>query len=215
MNHKVTILAAALLGLGLGLSSLAHAEGGDGYNFVKFRYLEPQINPEFLRSATRDAFGLHGAYAVHRDVQFFARYLDADLESQLALPGLGLDSAEDNRLSLGMGYSYLLSPQLDLVARAAYEKLNLNDSLPDRGDLSTLGSYDEEGFSLQLGLRGLLSSQLAWDARFTKLDVDRFETGYGFAGHLKFGNGLSFGADVQVFDDVTTWTLGGRYYFGD
>jgi hypothetical protein len=214
MNRKLTILALVLLGTGL--TGLSHGQSSvEGYDFVQFKHLEPSINPEFLRSAGSDAFGLHGAYTVRRDLQVFARYLDADLESRLALPGVGLESPEDNRLSLGMGYSYLLSPQLDVIASAAYEKLNLHDPLPDGADLSMLRSYDEEGFSLQLGLRGLFTSQLAWDARFTRLDVDRFETGYGFAGHLKFGNGLSFGADVQVFDDITTWTLGGRYHFGD
>ena len=210
MKRKLT----ALLPLILGFSSLAYAEGNPGYNFVKFKYLEPQINPEFLRSTTSDSFGLHGAYSVRRDLQLFARYLDANLEPQLALPGVGLEPGEDNRLSLGMGYSYLIGP-LDVVARAAYEKLELHEPLPGQGDLSLLRNYDEEGFSLQLGLRGPITSQTSWDARFTRLEVDRFETGYGFAGHLKFGNGLSFGADVQVFDDITTWTLGGRYYFGD
>lgn len=213
MSHKFTIVLHLILGWGV--SSFVCAEEGQGYNFVQFRYLEPNINQEFLRSAAREAFGLQGAYVLRRDLQLFARYLDADLQSQMAFPGLALESGEDSRLSLGMGYSYLLSPHLDVVARAAYEKLNLQDSRLAQDKPSLLRNYDEEGFSLQLGLRGLVSSQGTWGARITRLEVDRFETGYGFGGHVTFENGISFGADVQMFDDVTTWTLGGRYYFGD
>ena len=213
MKLKLAALVTLLLPA-LGAPSLASAQDREGYNFVQFKYLEPQINPEFLSSTTSESFGLHGAYAVRRDLQLFARYLDANLESQLALPGLGYEPGEDNRLSLGMGYSYLLGP-LDVVALAAYEKFNMHEPLSEQGDLSLYRNYDEEGFSLQLGLAGPITSRTSWDARFTRLEIDRFDTGYGFAGHLNFGNGLSFGADVQVFDDITTWTLGGRYYFGD
>lgn len=216
MKKESSFRGLALAGIALIVnmaSVTALADDEDSYNFVQFRPLEPSINGDFLRAISPGAFAMQGAFSVHGDFQLFAQYLDAGLERSLGLPKREDIDDEESRFSLGLGYSYLLGGTLDVTARAAYEQSTL-DLLPPpslgRDGLSYLRPSDEEGYSLQLGLRGL-----SWDANVRRLDLGGYDTGYGFGGHLKFKNGIRLGADVQVFEDVTTWTLGGRYFFGD
>lgn len=175
------------------LPGFAQAEGFD-YTFVEVGY----VNAEFDAAGVDvdgDGFGINGSFAIADNYFLFAEY-----------SSLGFDFSVDlNRLALGGGAHYALSPTLDFVGTLSYR-----DTEVEAGGIA----ISEDGFGIGAGLRGALGDDFEWEAGIDYSDVGDGDTTIGLDGRYYFTDSVAAGAGISVDDDVTVYALGIRMEFG-
>lgn len=132
----------------------------------------------------------------------FASYGTGDLDD-----GFG-NSVDIDELSACVGYHMPLSGQVDLVTGLSYEYVDL--SAPG------LGSVDDNGFGLSIGLRFAATEQVELNAGIKYIDLSDSgdDTGFGIGGLYNFTENFSVGLSGSWTDDTSTYGIGGRFNFG-
>lgn len=145
-----------------------------------------------------DGFGLSGSYAINEDFHVFGGYQAAGLD-------FGIDATS---LGAGLGWHTTLSPVVDLVASVSYQYVEL--------DASGFGSVDDNGLGLGVGLRFAASDLLELNAGINYVDLSDSggDTGFGVGGLYSFTDAFALGLSADWSDDVSSYTLSGRFYFG-
>ncbi|MBT8082755.1 MAG: porin family protein [Gammaproteobacteria bacterium] len=193
MNKESAMLRSAMLLL-LAFSASVSANDFD-YNFFQLSY----GNMEFDEvNVDGDGFGLAGSYAINEDFHVFAGYEAAGLD-------FGIDATT---LAAGLGWHTPLSPVVDLVASASYRYFEL--------DVPGGGNADDSGLGLGVGLRFAASELLELNAGISYVDFSDSgnDTGFGIGGLYSFTDAFALGLSANWSDDVSSYTLGGRFYFG-
>ncbi|MDH3546826.1 MAG: porin family protein [Gammaproteobacteria bacterium] len=178
----------------LALSASASAEGFD-YNYLTLGY----GNIEFDNiNVDGDGFGIGGSYAINDRVHVFAGYDTADLDFDVDATTLGL----------GIGYNTSLSDTVDMIARVSYESVEI--------DVPGFGSADDSGFGLGLGLRFAASEQLELNAGINYVDLGDSgdDTGFEAGGLYSFTDAFALGLSGSWGDNVSAYSVTGRFYFG-
>ena len=174
-------------------SGLAQAEGFD-YTFVEAGY----VNAEFDTGGVDvdgDGFGINGSFEIGDQYFAFAEY-----------SSLGFDFSIDlNRLAVGGGAHFALSPNMDFVGTFSYR-----DTEVESGAVSV----SEDGFGIGLGVRGALNSSFEWEAGIDYSDVGDSDISFGLDGRYYFTETVAAGAGVSFDDDVTIYAIGMRVEFG-
>lgn len=185
---KKTLLALALLAP---LSLAAQEPRHPSYSYVEAGYVRFDNGLDF------DGWGVNGSFGIG-DFHLFAGFSDLDPDD-----GIGIIAADTDWWRAGFGYRMELNPQLDLVARASYRRM----------EFSGIGSDD--GWDAEVGARSLLMPKIE---------------GYVFAGYedLEGSSGDFFGrlggvwhftpnwglnADVKFTGGERMWFIGPRYSF--
>jgi hypothetical protein len=121
----------------------------------------------------------------------------------------GIFSADVDSWNAGIGHHMPLSESVDLVSSLSYEYVDI--SVPG------FGSVDDNGIGLGLGLRYAASEQIEIDAGISYIDLgdggDATSFGAGFL--YNFTESFSAGISGNWGDDVTTYNVGARFYFGN
>ncbi len=78
---------------------------------------------------------------------------------------------------------------------------------------TTGGSFDDTGFGLLGGLRGMIAPQFEVRGNVNYVNVDDSDVFIEMAGDWYFTPQLAAGLSVEFGGDSDLWTLGGRYYF--
>lgn len=145
-----------------------------------------------------DGFSLAGSYSLNEDFHVFAGYEAAGLD-------FGIDATN---LGAGLGWHTTLSPVVDLVATVAYQYVEL--------DASGVGSVDDNGLALGVGLRYAASELLELNAGINYVDFSDSggDTGIGIGGLYSFTDAFALGLGASWSDDASSYTLSGRFYFG-
>ena len=119
------------------------------------------------------------------------------------------DSVDVTLYDLGFGYHMPLTDRVDLVGSVSYEYAELSDS----------GfSFDENGFGFGIGLRAKAGNALEFNAGIQQVDLDDFPgdgTFLDLGALYSLTDNLQIGLDGSFGDDLSTYTLSGRYYFGN
>lgn len=185
----------SLLVIGIVLFSTPAAAQGFDYSYLQLSY----GNVEFDNiNVDGGGFGLSGSYAINPHWHAFAGY-----------EGLGLDFGVDaTTLAAGIGYNTELTPAVDLVGRLSYQYIEL--------DSSGSGSVDDNGLGLGVGLRFAATERLELDAGIDYVDFGDGgdDTAFSAGGLYNFTDAFSVGLGASWGDDVSSYTLGGRFYFG-
>jgi hypothetical protein len=95
----------------------------------------------------------------------------------------------------------------DLVARLSYID----------GEIDTpAGDADDSGFGFSAGGRNMFTPQIEGRAFVNYVDLDESgdEVSFEIAGDWFVNEQVALGASLELGDDVTSWTLGARWYFG-
>lgn len=187
------MLRSSMVLLLLTLSISASAEGFD-YSYLQLNY----SNLEFDNiSVDGDGFGLSGSYAINPNWHAFGSYQDAGLD-------FGVDATA---IGAGVGYNTEMSPVLDLFARLSFQYVDLDAPGP--------GSFDEDGLGFGVGLRFAASPELELNAGLDYVDFgDGNDTAFSAGALYNINDAVSVGLAGSWGDDTTTYTLGGRVYFG-
>ena len=175
-------------------SASASAEGFD-YNYLQLEYTNIEFDDI---SVDGDGFGLSGSYAINPDWHVFAGYGAAGLDFDV----------DATTIAAGIGYNTELSPVVDAYARLSYQYVEL--------DAPGLGSVDDSGIGFGVGLRFAASQDLELNAGIEYVDFGDGgdDTGFGLGALWKFTDAFALGLGGSWSDDVTSYTLSGRVYFG-
>lgn len=188
------MLRSSLLILFFAFSTSVNAEDFDytyfslGYGTIDF----DDINVD------GDGFTLAGSFAINQSYHVFTSYNTADLDFNV----------DATTFSAGIGYNRGLSDVVDLVAGLSYEYIKFD---------GTGGSIDDSGLGLGVGLRFAASDLLELNAGIDYVDLSDSgdNTGLHAGGLYSFTDAFSLGLHGAWSDDVSAYTLSGRFYFGD
>ena len=189
--------SSLLIGL-LAFSATASAEGFS-YNYLTLGYGNTDFD---VIDADGDGFTLGGSYAFTNRIHGFIGYDTADLENVVDL----------NRLRVGVGYNTGLSDTVDMYARLSYEDIDF-DLPPAAAPL--VGDTDDSGYGLAVGVRFRATDALELNGGIKHVDYSDIgdDTGLEVGGIYNFNDTWSLGLQGEFSDDVSTYSLSGRFYF--
>lgn len=163
------------------------------YNYAELRYVDTE-----LFDVDGDGFELGGSLELAQSVHLFGNFRTLDF-------GGGFDASA---FEVGGGYALPLNNGADLVGRLSY--IDGEIDVPGGGDV------DDSGFGFSAGFRRMFTPQVEGRAfvNYQDLDASGSETAVEIAGDYFLNDEIALGASLELGDDVTTWTLGARWYFG-
>ena len=192
------MLRSSLL-IGLLAFSAAASADGFSYNYLTLGYGNVEIF-----DADGDGFNLGGSYAFSDNIHGFLGYETGELESIV----------DATRIRAGIGYNTGLTDALDMYARLSYESIDLDVPailVPILG----LGDSDESGYGVGIGGRFRATDQLELNGGIKHVDYGDFdETSLEIGGVYSFNDKWSLGLQGDFGDDISTYALSGRFYFG-
>lgn len=177
-------LGKVVLGsLMLAATPLAAMADDMSYSFVDLAYVETDID----NAPTADGFALRGSVGFAENWLAFAEYSDQSVQ--------GIDITQ---FAVGLGGHYGITDNLDLVGRLGYFKVEL--------DAGGGGNADDDGYLLDLGLRGRVGDavELEGGARYTDLSDGGDDTALFVGGRFHFNKTWALGAEYQSGDDVSS-----------
>lgn len=188
------MLRSSLLIGFLAFSAAAGAEGFD-YNWLSVNY--GMVDFDEI-NVDGDGFGIDGSLALNDDFHVFADYETAGLDFDV----------DATTFSAGIGYNTAMSPAVDAFARLSYEYIEL--------DVPLAGSQDENGFGFGVGLRFAAGPAVELNAGIDYVDYGDGgdDTALSLGGLYNFTPSFALGLAGSWGDDVTSYSLGGRFYFG-
>lgn len=177
----------------LALSATAGAEQFD-YNYFFIGYGNLEFDDIDVDG---DGFGIGGSYAISGDFHVFADYTAADLDFDV----------DASSWSAGVGYNTSVSPVVDLVASVSYEYVEL--------DAPIVGSVDDSGLGLGLGMRFAATEVLELNAGISYVDLSDSgdETTFALGGLYHFTDAFALGLGGSWGDDSSSYSISGRFYF--
>ena len=179
----------------IAFSASASAEGFD-YNYFSIGYGTMEFDNV---NVDGDGFNVGGSFAINQSYHVFAGYSTADLDA-------GVDATE---FGAGIGWHTSLTDAVDLVAGLSYEYVEL--------DAPAVSGIDDSGFGLGIGLRFAASEMLELNAGIDYVDLSDSgdDTGFSVGGLYDLTDAFSIGLGGSWSDDVSSYTLSGRFYFGE
>ena len=186
---------SSLVLLILAFSASANAQGFD-YSYLQLNYGNVEFDDI---SVDGDGFGLSGSFAINPDWHVFGGYQSVGLD-------FGIDV---NTFNAGIGYNTEMSPTVDMFARLSYEYIEL--------EAPGAPGADENGFGFGVGMRFAASEELEIDAAVDYVDFGNGgdDTAFSVGALYSFSDAFALGLGGSWSDDVSAYTLSGRFYFGN
>ncbi|ANO52307.1 hypothetical protein [Woeseia oceani] len=165
------------------------------YDFLELRYVDAELDAG-SNDVDGDGFEFGGSYKIADNVHLFGGYQTLDF-----------DGVDVNALQIGGGYMTAISADTDLVARLSYI-----DGEVEAGGLD----FDDSGFGLSAGFRRMFTPEFEGRifVNYADLDDSGSDTTLELAGDYYFNNQFAAGLSLDFGDDATSWSIGGRYFFG-
>jgi long-subunit fatty acid transport protein len=189
------MLRSSLVIILIAFSASVSAEDFD-YNYFSLGYGTTEFDNV---NVDGDGFNVGGSYAINQSYHVFADYGSANLDGNI-------DATE---FGAGIGWHTSLTDAVDLVAGLSYEYVEL--------DAPAVTAIDDSGFGLGVGLRFAASEMLELNAGINYVDLSDSgnDTGFSVGGLYDLTESFSVGLGGSWSDDATSYTLSGRFYFGD
>ncbi len=211
---KRHLLAPALLGAtlfaALPLAASAQNASGLNYNYVEGGYVATNLDND-NGDIDADGFGVNASAALSDNFHIFGGYASQDTDTFELVDGGERVNTDANQWRIGLGYNLPIAASTDLVARAAYEKFEIDDVTVD-GETFDINEGDD-GYSAEVGVRTAFTDNLEGHA-FAGYedfgnDADDF---YGRVGaQVKFNPRWGISGDVKFADGDTQWFVGPRF----
>lgn len=187
----------------LAFSASASAQGFN-YDYFSVGYSQIEVDTDgFGGNIDGDAFGAAGSWGISDSFVVFGSFQTGELEDDVGA------SADVTLYDLGLGYVMPLSETIDLIGSVSYEYQELSES----------GfSIDENGYGLGLALRAMAGQSVELNAGIQYVDLgDVFEdeTSLNLGALYSVTDNIQVGLAGTFGDDVTFYTLNGRFFFGN
>lgn len=178
----------------LAFAATASAQDID-YNYLQLDYGNVDFDDI---NVDGDGFGVSGSFEINPDWHIFGGYQSVDLD-------FGVDVST---LGIGIGRVIEMSPGVDLYGRASFQRIDF--------DSSGGASADDTGLGLGVGLRYMASRELEITGGIDYVDFDDAgnDTAFSIGGLYSLNEDFAIGLGGSWSDDVSSYTLSGRYYFG-
>lgn len=175
-------------------SAAAGAEGFD-YNYFSLGYGSIDFDDIGVDG---DGYAVTGSYALSPKYHVFAGYTGGSLDFNVDVTTWGA----------GFGYNTSLSAKTDAYARLSYEYFEV--------DVPTFGSVDDSGLGFAVGLRYAANPQLELHGGINYVDFGDAgdDTGFEAGGLYSFSDAFALGLSGDWSDDVSVYSVQGRFYFG-
>ena len=188
-------MRSVLFSVLIALSATAGAEGFDydyfsaGYGVIDFDEIGVDGN----------GYAIAGSVSIAPKLHLFAGYEGGNLDFDVEVTTWGA----------GIGYNTSLSDRTDAYARLSYEYIEV--------DVPLGGSADDNGLGFGVGLRFAASDRLELDAGINYVDYGDAgdDTGFAAGGLYNFTDSFALGLAAEWSDDVSVYSLSGRFYFGN
>jgi hypothetical protein len=181
-------------------ASLSTTVAADGlnYNYVEIGYVSASIDDSVF-SVDGDGVGIAGSFSISDNFHIVASYADLDYDFDI----------NEKSYDFGLGGNFSLGKNLDLVGAVTYVSAEVSQPF--------LGSFDDNGYGLYVGLRGLATEKIELFGGVDYLDLsDSGSTttvsvgaGYNFTDNFQVGGGYSNNSDGN------SYTIGIRFFFGE
>jgi len=172
----------------LALAPAAVFAASPDYTYIEGGY----VNSDFDGGPSADGFGIGGSAEVDENIFIFAGF------SRVSDAGQDLDI-----LTAGIGYKSAVSDTTDVNVSIAYVDV----------DLSGFGS--EDGYALDASLRSMVSSEFELNGGITYVDLGGAggdDTAFHVGGVYSFNDSFAVTGGISASNDVTTFSIGGRFY---
>lgn len=188
-----------LLGLSLVFFALPAFADDISYSFLELGYQQIDLDDVFVPGVDvdGDGYSLAGSFEIGESAFIAGGYSQADFDF-----GVKLDT-----LSLGLGYHAGISDNVDVYGLLSAVRLEAS--------ASGIGNQDEDGYSAEIGLRGMIGDRFELSGSLGYVDLgdgaDTTEVGAGLQYYVT--ESFSLGLAVNVDEDVTAYGAGIRIYF--
>ncbi|MDJ0748057.1 MAG: porin [Woeseiaceae bacterium] len=168
------------------------------YNYVDLGFQRIELDVPGA-DVDGDGFAIGGSFKIAEDWFVQAGYGTADFDF-----GIDLDQT-----ALGLGYRSAISPTSDVFATVSYVRAEVS--------ASGFGSADDDGFGISVGVRAMLTDVLELNGSIGYVDFDDGGDGTSFSagGLYNFTDTFALGLGIGVEEDVTSYGIFGRIYFGN
>lgn len=183
----------------LALSFAASADEFD-YNYLNVGYQRMTLDDGSF-DVDGDGFGIGGSFEITESFFLSASYGMAEFEEQ----GVTVDF---DTWSAGLGWHTPLSDTIDFVSTLSYERV----------EASALGfSADDDGFGLGVGLRFAASEAVEINGGIDYVDFGDGgdDTTFGLGMLYGLTDNIDLGLNGEWGDDVSSYGISGRFYFGN
>lgn len=163
-------------------------------------YQEAELDDDLAGfSFDGDGFGIGGSFEVGESWFIGVGYSTIGFDF-----GIDLD-----QISVGGGYHAGMSDRTDFFATLSYLSVEVS--------ASGFGSVDEDGYGVAVGVRSMLTDNVELNGSLGYSDLGDGADGTAFnVGALySFTESFAVGFDIGIEEDVTLYSLGGRFYFGN
>jgi len=165
------------------------------YNFVQAGWQAVDIDDPDVDG---DGIGVSGSFEIGEQFHAFAGYSTADFDF-----GVDLD-----QITVGLGFNTPIADQTDFVARLGYVEAEI--------DASGFGSADENGYAASIGLRSMVAPSVELAGSLNYVDFgDGDDTSVSGQALYYFNEQFALGAGAEFGDDVTSYGVAIRFYFGN
>lgn len=159
------------------------------YNYLSAGYV---FDGEFdAAGVDLDGFAFGGSFAVINNVYLFGNYQMLETD-----PG----DVDFDRFDLGAGFHTPVADNIDLDISLAYTDIEI-------------GSFDDDGYQLKAGVRGLPSNVFEWSAYLVHEDINESDTGFELGARYFFVDDMSAGLALRDVSDVETLAINFRVDF--
>jgi hypothetical protein len=189
---RAGLVTAALLA---GATAMA-SDSGPRYTYGEIGYSHVDFD-NFSEDA--NVWGANGSFALSDQVYLTGSYSEGTIDNSPF--DVNLDTAQ-----FGAGMHFPMSPTVDLITEAAY--------LWEKVDVDHVGSADDDGFGLRVGVRAMVTPQFELNGGATYTDINSNDETTGYVGTVyNFTNMFSMTTGLSFNNDATAYGAGLRLYF--
>ena len=173
------------------LAPVAAQAGDFGYTYGELRYLDVDLDS----GNEADGGTAIGWYRLNEDFFLIGQATRLETDTDVT----------STTFALGGGYIMPLNDKWDAVATATFRHAELDTGLR---------SLSDEGYGVQLGLRGMPIPKVETRAFVNYVDVTEGDTSFFVSGDYFFSPSLAAGIAAEFGGDADSISVGIRYAFG-
>ncbi len=204
---RKTLILAALLAA----TPFAAAADELSYTFVEAGWTQVRINDNDLDDPKTNGAYLRGSYNIAKNVNVFGGY--SAVSESYKQDGYRL-KVELAQPELGIGYHMNLSDRVDFTADAAWVRVALEAKLSGNGYHERAKDTVNAG-RITAGIRAKPSPRTEAWLKGGVIDGSRMDTEFvgTLGGQVKFNQTWGLVGEIQLFDDVSQYSVGVRASF--
>lgn len=171
--------------------------GEFSYNYIEAGYQRVELDDNVGFTVDGDLYGIGGSVEIGNSFRVFGDYASTDLQFDVDI----------DQYSLGIGYHTPVSANLDVIFDLAYV----------HAEADAIGlSVDEDGYGASVGVRSMLGNrfELTGSVNYVDLGSGSDDTSLATAFRYYVTPAVSFGVNVGVGDDLTSYGAAIQVYFG-